>query len=164
MDHRCTWPPYCTHCLCASLCLCISKCPCVFVSLYLSVIVFVFLFLCVGEQHLIPLPSIVTLGIHSSSLCLSAWSKSHFCLHFTIKTFQWKESISTPLAPTLVVELLSMTCHHEPAVYKLSLFEECGRNELQFTDIDWWCASLISKMSWVRRRLRKPIAHRLPGW
>ena len=91
MDHQCTWPPYCTHCLCASLFLCISACPCVFVSLYLTVIVFVFLFLCVSEQHLVPIPSIVILGFHSSSLYFSVWSKNHCWSFFQNETFQWKK-------------------------------------------------------------------------
>ena len=108
MDHRCTWPPYCTHCLCASLCLCILKCPCVFVSLYLCVIVFVFLFFSVCEQHLVPIPSIVILGMFILLPCVCRFDQKIIFVFFQNKTFQWKKSISTPLAPTLVAELLSI--------------------------------------------------------
>ena len=60
------------HIVYVPLCVCVSPSALVFfVSLYLSVIVFVFLFLGVSEQHLIPLSTIVMFGIHSSSLCLS---------------------------------------------------------------------------------------------
>ena len=136
MDHQCTWPPYCTHCLCASLFLCISACPCVFVSLYLSVIVFVFLFLCVSEQHLVRIPSIVILSYSFFFLVYFGLINKSLLVFFS----KWNLSMEKKALPSLK-----------------------NVDEMSFTDIKWWCASLISKMSWVRRRLRKPIALRLPG-
>ena len=89
------------HIVYVPLCVCVSPSALVFLCLC----IWVSLCLCCCFSVLVS-----SIWFPFPALCLSAWSKNHFCLHFKIKTFQWKESISTPLAPTLVVELLSMPC------------------------------------------------------